>query len=89
MAGSASGEVERLEPWQLEPYLRRLEQTGASEVVWNRERIAMAEARRRAAAVSPTATVVVDGAAVYVAEPDHSPDNAPGIRPIPLGPRRP
>jgi hypothetical protein len=83
-----SGEVERLEAWQLAAYLRRLEQTGIAEVTWNKERIALDEAQRRAGQLSDTATVVVDGAMVYVAEPDHSPDDAPWISPIQLQPRR-
>ena len=88
MAGNDSGEVQRLEPRELAGYLQRLEQDGAAEVTWNREQVAVAEARRRAAGVTPTSTVVVDGTAVYVAEPDHSPDAAPRTIPIQLTPRR-
>jgi hypothetical protein len=83
-----SGEVERLEAWQLAAYLRHLEQTGTTEVTWNKERIVLAAAQRRAGQVGDTATVVVDGATIYVAEPDHSPDEAPRISPIQIQPRR-
>ena len=86
--GNAGGEVERLEPWQLDAYLQALEQAGVAEVTWNREPVGLEVARRRAGEVSPTATVVADGAAIYVAEPDHSADEAPAIAPIQLGPRR-
>ena len=88
MAREQAGEVERLESWALAGFLDRLAARGTTEVTWNRERIALPEARRRAGGLSPTATVVVDGSVVYVAEPDHSADDAPRIAPIQLGPRR-
>ena len=88
MTGSAPGEVERLEAWQLPYYLGKLEQGGTAEVTWNRARIALAEAKLRAQGLSPTATVVADGSTIYVAEPDHSADDTPRISPIQLGPRR-
>jgi hypothetical protein len=79
--GSSSGEVERLEPWQLAPYLQTLQGQGVTEVIWNRERMAIAAALEQARGVGPTATVVADGTALYVAEPDHSPDETPGAGP--------
>ena len=90
MTGNPSGEVERLEPWQLPAYLRALQSQGVAEISWNRDRIGLDVAGERAARVSPTATVVVDGATIYVAEPDHSADEAPppGVVPIQIGPRR-
>ncbi|MBI3972814.1 MAG: hypothetical protein HY332_16175 [Chloroflexi bacterium] len=88
MAGDTAGEVERLESWQLPGYLQRLEAAGVAEVTWNRERIALAEAKTRARSISPTATVVVDGTMLYIGEPDHSADDAPRISPIQIGPRR-
>jgi hypothetical protein len=87
--GGVSGEVERLEAWQLAAYLRHLEQTGTAQVTWNKEQIGLDEAKRRAGRISDTATVVADGATIYVAEPDHSPDEAPRISPIQIQPRRP
>jgi hypothetical protein len=83
-----AGEVERLEAWQLPAYLRHLAQSGTSGVTWNKEQIDLDEAQRRAASLSDTATVVVDGATIYVAEPDHSPDASPQISPIQIQPRR-
>ncbi|HVG97458.1 MAG TPA: hypothetical protein VNK05_11190 [Chloroflexota bacterium] len=90
MSGNPSGEVERLESWQLPAYLSALRSQGVAEVTWNRETIGLDVAGERAARVSPTATVVVDGATIYVAEPDHSADEAPppGVVPIQIGPRR-
>jgi hypothetical protein len=87
------GEVERLEAWQLAAYVQHLAQRGVTEVTWNKERLELAEAGRRAQSVSDTATVVVDGATIYVAEPDHSPDahvpGGPGHVPLQIQPRRP
>jgi hypothetical protein len=90
VVGNPGAEVERLEPWQLPAYLQLLQRQGVGEVTWNQERLSLAEAARRAPSVSPTATVVADGAALYIAEPDHSADDAPspGIVPIQIGPRR-
>ncbi|MGH2350894.1 MAG: hypothetical protein ACRDJN_04695 [Chloroflexota bacterium] len=88
MAGNQAGEVERLESWQLPAYLDSLERAGVAEVSWNREKLSLDAARERAATVSPTATVVADSATLYVAEPDHSADDAPRIAPIQIGPRR-
>ena len=85
-----SGEVERLEPWQLPAYLRQLEHRGERSVTWNKEQLSLSEAQQRAGRLSETATVVADGATVYVAEPDHSPDahvaGGPGHRPLQLRP---
>jgi len=83
-----AGEVERLESWQLAAYLRHLEQGGAAHVTWNKEQINLADALRRAAGIGETATVVVDGTTIYVAEPDHSADVAPQISPLQIQPRR-
>jgi hypothetical protein len=90
VSGNPSGEVERLEPWQLPAYLRALQSQGVAEVTWNRETIGLDVAGERATRVSATATVVVDGPTIYVAEPDHSADEAPppGVVPIQIGPRR-
>jgi hypothetical protein len=90
VVGNPGAEVERLEPWQLPAYLQLLQRQGVGEVTWNQERLSLSEAARRAPSVSPTATVVADGAALYIAEPDHSADDAPppGIVPIQIGPRR-
>lgn len=92
MAGDAhreAGDVDRLESWQLPGYLQYIQGRGAGEVTWNRDKISLEAALGRAAGLSPTATVVVDGATIYVAEPDHSADNQPAsFRPIQLGPRR-
>ncbi|MDQ3700722.1 MAG: hypothetical protein M3442_07360 [Chloroflexota bacterium] len=88
MAGNPAGEVERMEPWQLPAYLEALAQQDVGEVTWNRERITLAVARERAPTVPATATVVADGATLYVAVPDHSADDAPRVLPISLGPRR-
>ena len=85
-----AGDVERIEPWQLPRYLTELQSKGVSEVGWNKQRLALDEALRRAANLSDTATVVLDGQQIYVAEPDHSADNAPrpGTVPIQIWPRR-
>ena len=88
-----AGDVERIEPWLLGRYLERLEAEGTKEIGWNKERLPVDEAQARAAGLSETATVVVDGTQVYVAEPDHSADDAPraprqGTVPIQLWPRR-
>ena len=90
MSGNPSGEVERLESWQLPAYLSALRSQGVADVTWNRETIGLDVAGERATRVSPTATVVVDGATIYVAEPDHSADEAPppGVVPIQIGPGR-
>jgi hypothetical protein len=88
MAGNASGEVERLEPWQLGYYLRKLEADGSAEVTWNKQALPIGDAKARAEHLSPTATVVADGTTIYVAEPDHSADDTPRLSPIQLGPRR-
>ena len=79
-----AGDVERIEPWQLPDYLRALEQRGTTEVGWNKERLGVSDAVARAESLSETATVVTDGAQVYVAEPDHSADDPPRVRPVPL-----
>jgi len=88
-----AGEVVRLEAWQLAAYVQHLADRGTTELTWNKERLDLAEAKRRAQALSETATVVVDGTTVYVAEPDHSPDahvpGGPGHTPLQLQPRRP
>jgi hypothetical protein len=89
MATDSTGDVVRLDPWDLPPYLRTLEQAGTTEVVWNKEKLPLSEALVRAARLTPTSVVVVDGTTIYVAEPDHSPDDTPRITPIQLGPRRP
>lgn len=83
-----AGDVERLESWQLPAYLRHVQQGGATAITWNKEEIRLAEAMRRAEHLSETATVVADGATVYVAEPDHSPDNPPRLSPLQIQPRR-
>jgi hypothetical protein len=90
VVGNPGAEVERLEPWQLPAYLQLLQRQGVGEVTWNQERLSLAEAALRAPSVSPTATVVADGAALYIAEPDHSADDAPppGVVPTQIGPRR-
>jgi hypothetical protein len=79
-----SGNVERIEPWQLAGYLAQLREGGATEVGWNKERLALEAAIERAEALTETATVVTDGAQVYVAEPDHSADDPPRVNPVPL-----
>ena len=90
MTGNPAGDVERLEPWQLPAYLDDLQRAGVSEVTWNRETVPLATAQSRATGLTPTATVVVDGTTVYVAEPDHSADDAPrqSVVPIQVFPRR-
>ncbi len=87
MTGEPAGEVTRLEPWQLPAYLDALERQDVVEISWNQELIALAAARERIPTVGPSATVVVDGTALYVAEPDHSADDAPQVVPISLKPR--
>ena len=86
-----SGEVDRLEPWQLPAYLRHLEERGTTSLTWNKDQVSLAEAQQRAGRLSDTATVVIDGTTIYVAEPDHSPDahvaGGPGHRPLQLRPR--
>ena len=79
-----AGDVERIEPWQLPTYLERLKGRGVAEIGWNKERLALDEALRRAGGLTETATVVVDGEQVYVAEPDHSADEPPRQGPVPL-----
>jgi hypothetical protein len=79
-----AGDVERLEPWQLPGYLSQLKARGVAEIRWNKERLAVDEALVRAERLTETATVVTDGEQVYVAEPDHSADDPPRIRPVPL-----
>jgi hypothetical protein len=85
-----AGDVERIEPWQLAIYLERLKARGVAEVGWNKERVKLDAAAERAAGLSETATVVVDGEQLYVAEPDHSADEPPRAQPVPLqiGPRK-
>src|SRR4029077_14370405 len=58
VSGNPSGEVERLESWQLPAYLSALRSQGVAEVTWNRETIGLDVAGERATPVSPTATVV-------------------------------
>ena len=91
MSGNSSNgpaEVERLEPWQLTHYLRRLQAQGIAAVTWNLTTISIADATARAERLSPTSTVVADGSALYVAEPDHSPDDPSRHSPIRLAPRK-
>ena len=88
MSDTTAGEVERLESWQLPAYLRALQGHGFTAVTWNQVEMAVADALVRAQGLSPTATVVADGTALYIAEPDHSPDNRPTSGPIQLGRRR-
>lgn len=83
-----AGDVERLESWQLPAYLRHVQQGGATAITWNKEEIPLPDAIRRAEQLSETATVVADGATIYVAEPDHSPDNPPRLSPLQIQPRR-
>ena len=84
-----TGEVERLEPWQLPAYLQRLEQRGVTEVGWNKERLPVGEALTRAAGLAEYATVVADDTQLYVAIPDHSADEPPkGPVPLQIWPRR-
>lgn len=70
-------DVVTIQPWQLPIYLQQLRQHGQETVGWNRATITLAEAEERAALLSPTATIVVDGttATIYAAEPDHSADD--------------
>ena len=79
-----SGNVDRIEPWQLPGYLAQLRVRGTAEVGWNKERLTLDAAIARAEALSETATVVTDGEQVYVAEPDHSADDPPQVNPVPL-----
>jgi hypothetical protein len=81
---SGQADVERIEPWQLAAYLRRLQTRGSQEVTWNKQRLTLEQALERAGGLSDTATVVVDGDTVYVAEPDHSADEAPRTGPVPI-----
>jgi hypothetical protein len=83
-------DVERIEPWQLPAYLQKLQARGVAQVRWNKERLALEAALSRAAGLSETATVVLDGEQIYVAEPDHSADDTPrqGTVPIQIWPRR-
>jgi hypothetical protein len=90
MAGQ--NDVERIEPYMLTRYLEHLRVQGTAEVGWNKERLSLEEAERRAAGLTDTSTVVVDGTQLYVAEPDHSADEAPrprsGVVPLQIWPRR-
>ena len=79
-----AGDVERIEPWQLAIYLERLKAGGVAVVGWNKERLTLDAAAGRAAGLSETATVVVDGEQLYVAEPNHSADDPPRALPVPL-----
>jgi len=81
---SGQDEVQRLEAWQLSAYLQTLGSRGASQVRWNKETLTLEEAQRRASGLTETSTVVADGDQVYVAEPDHSADDAPPTGPVPL-----
>ncbi|MGI8423868.1 MAG: hypothetical protein ACR2NO_07125 [Chloroflexota bacterium] len=84
-----AADVERLEPWQLTSYLQLLAQKGVAEIGWNKERLPLREALTRATGLTETSTVVADGAQLYVAEPDHSADDAPqGPVPMQIWPRR-
>jgi len=81
---SGQDEVQRLEAWQLASYLQKLRSRGASQVRWNKETLTLEEALHRASGLTDTSTVVADGEQVYVAEPDHSADDAPPTGPVPL-----
>ena len=81
---SGQGEVVRIESWQLPAFLEQLRGQGVAEIGWNKERLALEEALTRATGLTETATVVLDGTQVYVAEPDHSADEAPRTGPVPL-----
>jgi hypothetical protein len=81
---SGQGEVNQIESWQLPRYLQQRKAAGTQEITWNREKLSLDEALQRATGLSPTATVVTDGDTVYVAEPDHSADEAPPSGPVPL-----
>ncbi|HET7769395.1 MAG TPA: hypothetical protein VFN74_11525 [Chloroflexota bacterium] len=84
-----AGDVERLEPWQLPGYLKLLEQRGVSEVGWNKERLPLQEALKRAAGLAEFATVVADDTQLYIAIPDHSADEGPrGPVPLQIWPRK-
>lgn len=88
---SGQGDVERIEPWLLGRYLERLKAGGTAEVGWNKERVLVDAAIERSATLTETATVVLDGEQIYVAEPDHSADEAPrrqGTVPLQIWPRR-
>jgi hypothetical protein len=90
MAGQR--DVERIEPWMLPRYLEQLKGQAVAEVGWNKERLSIDDALLRAAGLTETSTVVVDGTQLYVAEPDHSADEAPtprsGVVPLQIWPRR-
>jgi hypothetical protein len=89
---SGQRDVERIEPWMLPRYLEQLKEQGVAEVGWNKERLSLDESLQRAAGLTDTSTVVVDGTQLYVAEPDHSADEAPrprsGVVPLQIWPRR-
>lgn len=68
-------EVVVIQPWQLLPFLDTLRSHGHGTVNWGRETVTIDVALDRARALSPTATVVVDGTSIYAAEPDHSADD--------------
>ena len=71
----ATGDVIPIQSWQLPIFLKTLVDNGHATVGWNRDTIPLDEAIERAEALTPTATVVVDGTTIYVAEPDHSADD--------------
>lgn len=71
----AATDVVVIQPWQLLPFLDTLRTHGHTSVTWGRDTVAIDEAVDRARALSPTATVVVDGTTIYAAEPDHSADD--------------
>ncbi len=81
---SGQGDVQRIESWQLPTYLESLRGQGVAEIGWNKERLSVEEALTRATGLTDTATVVLDGSQLYVAEPDHSADEAPPPGPVPL-----
>ncbi len=90
MAGQR--DVERIEPWMLPRYLEQLKGQNIAEIGWNKERLSLEDAQQRAAGLTETSTVVVDGTQLYVAEPDHSADEEPrprsGVVPLQIWPRR-
>jgi hypothetical protein len=71
----AANDVVVIQPWQLLPFLDTIRSHGHDSVTWGREVVSVDEALVRARALSPTATVVVDGTTIYAAEPDHSADD--------------
>lgn len=81
---TGQGDVVPIEPWQLPSYLQSRKQAGTTEIRWNKEELSIEEAMKRSTGLSPTSTVVTDGDTVYVAEPDHSADEAPPPGPVPL-----